>query len=455
LPFTNVTADPNTEYVSEGLTEDLISNLSQLSDVAVRPRSSVARYHGKDVDPAVAARELNVEGVISGQVTVHGDTLHVDAELADARRNRNLWSAQYDTTTNDLISVRRQIEDQVASHLRGGATSNDQIARTSHGGTSDPEAYQLYLKGRYYWEKRTKENLDKARDHFEQAIARDPQYALAYVGLANYWSVVPDYSSIPQSEARPRAKAEAEKALSLDESLPNAHLSLSSYYSNNWEWAAAEKEAKRALDIDPKLSDAHHVYGLLLSFTGRDEEAIAQLKRAAELEPVNVQYSYNLGNGYANARRYDEAIAQWKKTLELDPNSAVTHSRLGKIYFLQGHYPEWLAEWKTSATLFKNTQGLALQAVAEKAYASGGARAAVTAVIQEQMNLRAKGAYVDPTYIAYNYAFLGDADNTFHWLDTALQERGRGLQYIKVTPELDPLHSDPRYRAVLKQMDLP
>ena len=336
-----------------------------------------------------------------------------------------------------------------------GGTSNDQIARTSHGGTSDPEAYQLYLKGRYYWEKRTKENLDKARDHFEQAIARDPQYALAYVGLANYWSVVPDYSSIPQSEARPRAKAEAEKALSLDESLPNAHLSLSSYYSNNWEWAAAEKEAKRALDIDPKLSDAHHVYGLLLSFTGRDEEAIAQLKRAAELEPVNVQYSYNLGNGYANARRYDEAIAQWKKTLELDPNSAVTHSRLGKIYFLQGHYPEWLAEWKTSATLFKNTQGLALQAVAEKAYASGGARAAVTAVIQEQMNLRAKGAYVDPTYIAYNYAFLGDADNTFHWLDTALQERGRGLQYIKVTPELDPLHSDPRYRAVLKQMDLP
>jgi Tfp pilus assembly protein PilF len=356
---------------------------------------------------------------------------------------------------HDLMSVRRQIGDQVAAHLRAGTASKVQVAPTSHGGTSDPEAYQLYLKGRYYWEKRTKENLDKARDYFEQATGRDPQYALPYVGLANYWSVVPDYSSIPQSEAQPRAKAEADKALSLDDSLPNAHLARASYYNNNWEWAAAEKEAKRALDLDPNLSDAHHVYGLLLSFTGRHQEAIAQLKRAAELEPVNVQYSYNLGNGYANARRYDEAVAQWKTTLELDPNSAVTHARLGKIDFLQGHYPGWLAEWKTSAMLFNNAQGLALQAAAEKAYVSGGARAAVSAVIQAQKNLRAKGSYLDPTYIAYNYAFLADADSTFQWLDTALQERARGLQYIKVTPELDSLHSDPRYKAVLKAMGLP
>lgn len=177
LPFTNVTGDPNSEYVSEGLTEDLISNLSQSTDVAVRPRSSVARYRGKDVDPAVAARQLDVAGVVSGQVTVHGDTLHVDAELVDARRNRNLWSAQYDTTMRDLMIVRRQIAEGVAAHLHVGAASNDQAARTSQGGTSDPEAYQLYLKGRYFWERRSKENLDKARDYFEQAIARDPQYA--------------------------------------------------------------------------------------------------------------------------------------------------------------------------------------------------------------------------------------------------------------------------------------
>ncbi len=455
LPFKNVTADPNSEYVSEGLTEDLISNLSQLSEVAVRPRSSVARYRGKDPDPATVAKELNVGGVVSGQVTVHGDALHVDAELVDARQNRNLWSAQYDTTVRDLMSLRRQIEDQVTNHLRGGGSPNNQVARTAAGGTSDPEAYQLYLKGRYYWEKRTKENLDKARDYFEQAIARDPQYALAYVGMANYWSVVPDYSSISQSEARPRAKAEAEKALALDEKLPNAHLSLSSYYSNNWEWAAAEQEAKRAMELDPNLSDAHHVYGLLLSFTGRDQEAIAQLKRAAELEPVNVQYSLNLGNGYGNARLYDQAVEQWKKTLELDPNSAITHSRLAKIYFLQGHYDQWLAEWKISAALFKTPQNIANQAAAERGYAADGVRAAVNAVIQEQLSQKAKGMYVDPTYIAYNYAYLGDAENTFHWLDISVQERGRGLQYIKVTPELDKFHSDPRYNAVLQKMGLP
>jgi eukaryotic-like serine/threonine-protein kinase len=218
LPFKNVTADPNSEYVSEGLTEDLISNLSQLSEVAVRPRSSVARYRGKDPDPATVAKELNVGGVVSGQVTVHGDALHVDAELVDARQNRNLWSAQYDTTVRDLMSLRRQIEDQVTNHLRGGGSPNNQVARTAAGGTSDPEAYQLYLKGRYYWEKRTKENLDKARDYFEQAIARDPQYALAYVGMANYWSVVPDYSSISQSEARPRAKVLLQQQLGMGRS---------------------------------------------------------------------------------------------------------------------------------------------------------------------------------------------------------------------------------------------
>jgi eukaryotic-like serine/threonine-protein kinase len=455
LPFTNVSADPNSEYVSEGLTEDLISSLSQLPDVTVRPRSSVARYRGKELDPGVVARELNVGGVVSGQVTVHGDDLHVVAELVDARGNRNLWSASYDATMHDLMSVRHQLEDQVTTHLRGGGSSNNQAARTSPGGTSDPEAYQLYLKGRYYWEKRNKESLDKARDCFEQAIARDPQYALAYVGMANYWSVVPNYYPIPQSEAGPRVKAAAQKALSLDEKLPDAHLSLSSYYSNNWEWAAAEQEAKRTLDLNPNLADAHLVYGLLLSFLGRHQEAIAQLRHAVELEPVNVYYNFSLGNGYANATLYDQAVEQWKKTLELDPNSGITRIRLGHIYFLQGRYGEWLAEWKRGADLFKVPLGIALQNAAEHGYSQAGVRGAVSSVIREQLNQRAKGLYVDPAYIAYNYAFLGDAENTFHWLDVALQEKARALQYIKVTPELDSFHSDPRYRAVLQRMGLP
>jgi len=210
LPFTNVTGDPNSEYVSEGLTEDLISRLSQLPDLSVRPRSSVARYRGRGLDPAVAARELKVNGVASRQVTVHGDDLHVVAELVDTRGNRNLWSARYDVTLHELMSVRRELEDQVTTHVRRGGSSNNQAVRASTGGTSDPQAYQLYLKGRYYREKRTKENLDKAREYFEQAISRDPRYALAYVGMANYWSVVPDYSAIhkvkrgPESRRRPR-----------------------------------------------------------------------------------------------------------------------------------------------------------------------------------------------------------------------------------------------------------
>jgi eukaryotic-like serine/threonine-protein kinase len=454
LPFANVAADPSSEYVSEGLTEDLISDLSHVSDVAVRPHSSVIRYEGKEIDPKVVAKDLDVAAVVSGRVTVLGDSLRIAAEFIDVRSNRNLWSARYDLTVQDLMTVRKEIEDEVAAHLRHKKAHTDG-AGIREGGTKDSDAYQLYLKGRYCWEKRTPENLERAHEYFDQAIARDPNYALAFVGLADYWAVVPDYSPIPQREALPRAKAAAEKALSLDGQLPAVHVALAENYQTSWDWADAEHEWEKALALDSTFSNAHHGYGLYLSFVGRHPEAIEHLRRAVELEPVNVHFNYNLGSGYANARQYDQAIEQWKKTIELDPGFANTHNRLAHIYFLLGRYDEWLAEWRESASLFRVPQGIALQQAAEHGYATLGVRGAVSGMIQEQLKQKAKGLYVDPAYIAYNYALQGDRDNTFRWLDEAVKERTRGLQYIKVTPELDSFHSDPRYRAILMSIGLP
>src|SRR5437870_12195241 len=236
LPFANATADPNTEYLSDGITENLISSLSQLPDL-VRSRSSVFRYKGKDVDPQAAASDLKVQAVVTGRVTLRGDSLLVGVELTDARNNRNLWSEQYDQKLSDLLGVQRQIAGEISTRLRERlAGEQRQLAR---GGTSDPEAYQLYLKGRYYWEKRTQESLEKSRQYFEQAIAKDPNYAMAYVGLADYYIVLPDYAPVPNGEAPPKARAAAQKALAIDDSLAEAHTAVAASLQSAFHWHEA------------------------------------------------------------------------------------------------------------------------------------------------------------------------------------------------------------------------
>src|SRR5437016_2350979 len=247
LPFANVTADPNTEYLSDGLTESLISSLSQLPNLAVRPRSAVFRYKAKDVDPQMAASELKVGAIVTGRVTQRGDALLVSAELTDIRTNRNLWSEQYDRKLSDALTVQREIEDEISTRLRERLTG-EQKAKLNNGGTSDPEAYQLYLKGRYYWDKRTPEALNKGRDYFQQAVERDPNYALAYVGLAEYFAVISDYAYIPYSETNPKVKTYATRALAVDDTQAEAHALLAIAHDTDWEWSAATREFERALD---------------------------------------------------------------------------------------------------------------------------------------------------------------------------------------------------------------
>src|SRR6202045_1286521 len=312
LPFTNASTDPNAEYLSDGLTESLISSLSQLPNLTVRPRSSVFRYKAKDQDVQKIAGELHVAAVVTGRVLQHGDALNVSAELIDTRNNRSLWSDQYDRKLSDALNVQREISSEISTRLREKLTG-EQKKRLSKDGTNDPEAYQLYLKGRYYWDKRTPESLAKSKDYFQQAIDKDPNYALAYVGLAEYYYVLPDYTYISIKETNPKLKAAATKALSIDDGQAEAHAMLAGVYDNDWEWAAAEREYERALQLDPNNSRTHVLYGLHFVTLGKVDESIAQMQRALQLDPLNLNAMTNLGISYFSARRYEEAIAQLNK----------------------------------------------------------------------------------------------------------------------------------------------
>jgi eukaryotic-like serine/threonine-protein kinase len=338
LPFTNVSTDPNTEYLSDGLTESLISSLSQLPNLTVRPRSSVFRYKAKDQDVQKIAADLHVGAVVTGRVMQHGDSLNVSAELIDTNKNRSLWSEQYDRKLSDALTLQREISGEISTHLREKLTGEEK-KRLSKDDTNDPEAYQLYLKGRYYWDKRTAESLAKAKDYFQQAIDKDPNYALAYVGLAEYYYVLSDYTYTPNKETTPKLKATVAKALSIDDTQAEAHAMLAGAYDNDWDWAAAAREYERALLLDPNNSRTHVLYGLHFVTLGNIDESMTHFQRAAQLDPLNLNAMTNVGATFLGARRYEQAIAQLNKVLEIDPNYAALTS-----FFL------WFMRLKSSTT---------------------------------------------------------------------------------------------------------
>ncbi len=452
LPFVNASNDPNTEYLSDGLTESLINNLSQMRDLTVMSRASVFHYKGKDIDPQTVARDLKVEAVVTGRVVQRGDQILVSSELIDARTNRNLWGDQYDRKVADALAVQQDITSAIASKLRerlGGDKAQTKVAK---GGTSDPEAYQLYLKGRYQWQKRTQTSLEKAKEYFAQAIERDPNYAMPYLGLADYYIVVPDYSPVPAAEAALKARSAAEKALAIDDSLSQAHAILAGAYQNLWEWDAAEREFRRAIEIDPNNGTAHQWYGLFLSALGRNDEALAQFRRALEIEPLNIVFNINLSIGYANARRYDLAIEQFKKIQEID-SAANVHGNLSITAFDMGNYDLWLQEWRKSAEVNDDHEDLAIADEAAKAYARSGLRAALTRRIELEQQL-AKRRYVDPAIIAFDYSALDMKDQTFDWLEKGYAGKSESMQYVKIVKSLDKYRSDPRYLDLLQRMKL-
>jgi serine/threonine protein kinase/Tfp pilus assembly protein PilF len=453
MPFVNASNDPNSEYLSDGITESLINNLSELPNLAVMTRSSVSRYKGRDFDPQTVARELKVQALVTGRIVQRGDQLVVSSELIDARTNRNLWGEQYDRKLADALEVQKEITGAISTKLRE-RLSGEVKTQIAKGGTSDPEAYQLYLKGMYYWGKRTPETLEKSKDYFNQAIQRDPSYASAYAGLANYYVAAPDYEPIPENEAAAKAKAAAEKALAIDGSSADAHAALAAAQWSLFNFGDAEVEFRRALELNPNLSNAHHWYGLFLSWENRDAEAISHLRRAVELDPLNLQYNANMGQVLCNARQFDACIDQLNKTLEMDANFAYAHAILRVAYRHIGKYDLSLQQWRKAATLANDHEDLAIADEASKVFAKSGFRASVEREIELKKQL-AKRRYVDPADIAYDYAFLGDKEQTFAWLGKARAEKSGQLENIKIVDSMESLHSDPRYLDLLKQLGLP
>ncbi len=453
MPFVNAGNDPNTEYLSDGITESLINNLSQLPNLVVMARSSVFRYKGRDFDPQTVAKDLKVQALVTGRIVQRGDQLIISSELIDARTSRNLWGDQYDRKLSDALAVQQEITGAISAKLRE-RLSGETRKQVAKGGTSDPEAYQLYLKGRYQWEKRTPETLEKAKEYFNQAIERDPGYATAYVGLASYYVAAPDYEPLRRTETAPKAIAAAEKALAIDDTLADAHAAIGSASQDLWGWERTEREFKRALEINPNQVIAHQWYGLYLSEIGRSEEAIAHFKRAVELDPLNLTAHTNLASGYENARQYDLALEQFKQTLEIDPNYASAHSNLSQTYQDMGEYDLWLKEWNKASTLANDREDLAIAEEVARAYAKGGLRAALSRDIELRKQL-VQRRFVDFGFIAYDYAALGDKDQTFYWLEKAYAQKAGSLGFIKVAKLMDPLRSDPRYIDLLKRMGLP
>ena len=452
LPFLNASGDPNTEYLSDGIAESIIYSTSQLPDLKVMPRSSVFRYKGKEVDPQTVGRELGVSAVMTGRVIQRGDDLSISAELIDLRDNRVLWGQKYTRKIGDILAVQEEIASEISEKLRIRLTTEEkkQLAKRY---TENAEAYQLYLKGRYYWNKRTADGYQKAIDHFQQAIEKDPNYALAYTGLADSYMLFGRFGVVPPRESMPKAKAAAIRALEIDDELAEAHTSLGYIKKEyDWDFVGAEAELKRAIQLNPNYPTAHFWYALYLAETfGRHDEALAKIERAQELEPLSLIMSTDHGMILYLARRYDQAIEQFRKTLEMDPNFFRAHLWLGRAYVQKGMYKEAVEEFQRARQL--DDKPLVLAGLGH-AFAASGRRGDAQKVLSELSQL-SKRMYVDSYYVAAIHAALGDREQAFQSLEKAYDDRSSWLSRIKVDPVFDSLHSDPRFTNLVQRIGLP
>jgi len=451
MPFVNVSADPDTEYLSDGITESLINNLTQLPNLRIVPRGTVFQYKNKEVDPQKVGRDLNVRAVLTGRILQRGNNLIVQTELVDVAHQSQLWGEQYNRRPSDLVAVQGEISQEILEKLRlrlSGATKK-QATKTY---TENSEAYHLYLNGRYYWNKRTPEGLKKGIEYFNQAIEKDPGYALAYAGLADSYDVLPFYTVMTPKEAYPKAKAAAMKALENDESLAEAHTSLAhALWNYDWDWAGSEREHKRSLELNPNYATGHHWYAWFLNVMGRHEEAMREAKRALEIDSLSLIINSHLGYTYYFARRYDLCIDQLRKTIELDPRFPLAHRNLGLCYEQLGKSQEAIAEFQKALQLDENPL---FSVSLIHAYGRSGMRPEAQRELKRLLEA-AETKFVSPYFLATAYAGLGHKDKAFEWLETAYRERVDWITYLKVDPELDPLRSDPRYADLLRRIGLP
>ena len=455
LPFTNGGGDANTDYLSDGITESLIDNLAHVPQLKVKSRNSVFHYKGKDVDVQKVGNDLGVSALVSGRVVPRGASIEVSAELTDVRDNTEIWGQHYSGKSADIISLQQQIAGDIAEKLRFKLSTSEkqQVTRL---GTLNPEAYELYLKGRYSWNKRTTADIATAISYFNQAIAKDPGYALAYSGLADAYNVLPRYGGIP-SEDYLKSNAAARKALELDATLARAHAVLGgNEMQYDWDFAAGEAEFKKALELDPNDATVHQWYAENIGMIGgREQEALAELNRAHQFDPLSPIISTEVGFIHILARRYDEAIVVCKKLANENPTFAFVHKDcLARAYWGKRMYPQGIEEWKVYGELSGERNESEFASAMEKGFRSAGWKGALTKGI-ETLQAQSNTGYSSPYVIATLYAELGNKDQAFRWLNTAYQERDRWLLALKTDFLLDPIRSDPRFTELVRKVGLP
>ncbi len=446
LPFANVDGDPDSDYLGDGITDALIDSLSQVPGLKVISHASVFRYTGRSVDPKAAGRELGVRAVLMGRVRQRGRALSVSAELVDALDNRHIWSESYERRGSDILDVQEDIARTIAERLRPRLTGDEQ-KRLARRHTESPEAYEAYLKGRYWWNKRTAEGMWKAIDYLHQAIDKDPTYALAYAALADVYVV--DYLPLPPKETMPMGKAAAIRALQIDEDLAEAHAALGvAAYVFDWDAVAAEKALKKAIALNPNYATAYGYYGEFLGRCGRFEESLAATKRAHELDPLSAVINVQVGNSFLRARHYDQAVEQYLKTLEMEPGFWLARALLAQAYEHEGMYTEAIQED------LKATGGPPEQVAARRAaYAAAGWKGYWQEVLNSWRQPSRRGQVYSPS-MALAYARLGEKDQAFAWLERAYEER-RDIPDLLVNPALDGLRSDPRFGDFARRVGWP
>jgi serine/threonine protein kinase/tetratricopeptide (TPR) repeat protein len=456
LPFANASGDPSTEYMSDGITEGIIDRLSGLPNLKVISRTSAFRYKQREIEPQRVAKELGVEALVTGRVVQRGDDVAVSAELVDAREDKQLWGEQYSRKLADITSVQQEIATAVSGNL-GVRLTSEEKTRLNKSSATNPEAYQLYLKGRYHANQATAAGLKKGIEYFQQAIEKDPGYALAYAGLADSYSALGGgWQYLPPRDTLPKAKAAAMKALELDDTLAEAHAALAYATFFDWDWPSAEREFKRAIELNPNSAVSHDRYAECLKTRMRFDESMEEAQRAQELDPLSPEIVSQLAFAYLFTRRYDESIAQFQKVLDLNPNLPAVRAALSWAYALKHMYPQALAEYDKIPAQYKTvaTENQFVASGLGWVYAVSGRRGDALKIAQQFRDLSSH-SYVDFYQVAGIYAGLGDKDEAFRLLEKGYAQHSATMVWLGIDVFWYGMRSDPRFADLLHRIGLP
>lgn len=457
LPFENLSGDPDRDYIVDGLTEEVITRLGRLDPkrLAVIARSSAVAYRGTKKTAAQVGRELQVDYILEGSVRHDGERVRISTRLIQSRDGTHLWAQSYERELSGIFEVQSEVAYAVADEIQLAITPQHRL-RIAASRPANQDALEAYLRGRYFWNKRTQQALIKGVAHFREAIEKDPNYASAYSGLADSYIVLGTtlYAALPPKEAMPQARSAAQKALTIDPTLVEAHTSVAfSRFYFDWDWAGAETEFRRAIELNPNYSAAHQWYALLLAALGRRGEALAEAKKGQELDPVSQTTNAIMGRIFYYAGQHQEAIDRLRRAVELNPDSVAAHVLLGLAHERNSNFEDAIAAFQTAAALSKRTHSLTLGLLGQAYATMGDTRLAIRML--EEVDALSKHAYVSPITIALIHAGLRNNDEAFRWLDRAYEERSVWLVHLRDEPVFDMLRSDPRFADLVRRVGLP